>query len=573
MPSRFGDYETDWLIPIGIMGLVGSLASFFIAVRSVLGFGDEALLTYLCFWLLIGSIGISLLRYRAGGPLTAGPYAIGLAIALWLFLTGYTFQYGGLVGATRNYYAALFANYSLGALIWISSNWLTKNCTVDEEEAAKGQEGVFDSLFRQAAVWRPGPPGRQHGPRWVGVPHRPRKHVGRSVIIFSVVALILFGLGQRFIPSGDEEAHRRAFWSMAAYTFFALFLLSLTNLSSLRIYLSQRKMRLPAVLTPIWIGVTLPLILIILLVAGALPRRDVAGVEPPGGELRPLVSFLPAWKWGLRQSGRQAPKPRIRVERVHGRKAQSKGKARAQREVTTQRPPRDLRKDGGLGKVREQSAEEGRTQEELAYGRQAGREGQRGQPRTGKPTGERSRAAPHPSRALQMPHFTAPQIPWMLLGLIALAIVLFFMLALLARWLAKHFPRGLLARLRRKKGKREDEFEVDIWANPFADPRLSPAQVVDHVYRVLLAYGKMMRKPRPPWQTPYEYYRSLPPSMEDVQSAARALTQLYVRAAYTPGSVEASVLPDLEKIWRDLQGRIAQFLAAEKQKQLQPAPA
>jgi hypothetical protein len=176
-------------------------------------------------------------------------------------------------------------------------------------------------------------------------------------------------------------------------------------------------------------------------------------------------------------------------------------------------------------------------------------------------------------RPIQTPRTTASQIPWRLLGLIGLGVVALVMLGLLVRWLVRHFPRGLLARFRRKKGEQEDEFEVDIWANPFSDPRLSPAQVVDHVYRVLLAYGKMMREPRRPWQTPYEYYRSLAPSMEDVQSAARALTQLYVRAAYTPGSVEASVLPDLEKIWRDLQGRIAQLLAAAKEREPQAAPA
>jgi hypothetical protein len=542
MRSRFGDYETDWLIPIGIMGLVGSLASFFIAVRSVLGFGDEGLLSYLCFWLLIGSIGISLLRYRVGGPLAAGPYAFGLAIALWLFLTGYTSQYGGLVGATRNYYVALFANYSLGALIWISSHWLTKNCTVDEEEAAKGQEGVFDSLFRRDKRQRDA--------------LRTRKHVGRSVIAFSVVALILFGVGQKFIPSGDEEAHRRAFWSMAAYAFFALFLLSLTNLSSLRIYLASRKVTLPRIMTPIWIGVTLPLILVILLVAGALPRRDVARVEPTGGTVTRIVRPPPLSKLLHRVEDRFLKLVRRIVSSLARSKALRRVKGRLSNLV------RRIVNSLPLSKSRLPES-----------GRQAGRPTLReGEPARAKAESQVKRGL-EPVRPTQTPRIRAPQIPWQLLGLVGLAVVLLVMLGLLARWLVKHFRRGLPARLRRKKGEPGDEFEVDIWANPFADPRLSPAQVVDHVYRVLLAYGKMMRKPRPPWQTPYEYFRSLPPSMEDVQLAARTLTQLYVRAAYTPGSVEASCLPDVEKIWRELQGKIAQLMAAAKERQPQPAPA
>jgi hypothetical protein len=61
--------------------------------------------------------------------------------------------------------------------------------------------------------------------------------------------------------------------------------------------------------------------------------------------------------------------------------------------------------------------------------------------------------------------------------------------------------------------------------------------------------------------------------MADVQPAARLVTQLYVRAAYTPGSVEASCLPEVERIWRDLQTRIAQLMAAAKQEQPQRVPA
>jgi hypothetical protein len=110
-------------------------------------------------------------------------------------------------------------------------------------------------------------------------PHTP----GLWVLYFSLAALPLFGIGQRWIPSGDVGRRRYAFSLLAVYVFAALALLVTTSFLGLRRYLRQRRIEMPPAMAATWVGLGLALILAIMFAAAILPRpaAEYALAQPP----------------------------------------------------------------------------------------------------------------------------------------------------------------------------------------------------------------------------------------------------------------------------------------------------
>ncbi len=104
---------------------------------------------------------------------------------------------------------------------------------------------------------------------------KPRPHSGGVwVVYFSLAALPLFGLGQRFLPADNADRRRYAFLLLCIYVTSALGLLLTTSFLGLRRYLRGRRLQMPAAMAGAWVTIGCLLIAAILGFAILLPRPN-----------------------------------------------------------------------------------------------------------------------------------------------------------------------------------------------------------------------------------------------------------------------------------------------------------
>jgi hypothetical protein len=129
--------------------------------------------------------------------------------------------------------------------------------------------------------------------------------------------------------------------------------------------------------------------------------------------------------------------------------------------------------------------------------------------------------------------------------------------------------RVLFGRFQRRavteEGLPKDRF-ADIFRNRTLAAGLSPAQVATHVYEAFLAYAGLIGCEREEHETPLEYLRRMPDRLKTRvrEDDAESLTDLYVRAAYTPDELGDEHVGVLRGIWERLQGPIDDALRADK---------
>jgi len=247
-----GDVLTNVLMPMAIIGMVGSLVYFMIDLRSVIVAGGEDMLKFVCFWFLIGTVGIEIIRATRGSESIATPYGMGLGAAMLLFVYAFTVHFGGMA-ATADAGLSLLTNYFIVGVLWWVSSWLSRECM--RTEASLGDAGLLSRPKDTASVSR-------------------RRHVGKSVIYFALTSLAIFGLGQRLLMAAKPDIYQHAFWCMVVNLFCALSLLAVTNLSSLRIYVRHRRLELPNNIRAMWVSTSAVTVIVILIFAWALPRRE-----------------------------------------------------------------------------------------------------------------------------------------------------------------------------------------------------------------------------------------------------------------------------------------------------------
>jgi len=274
MPRRLdktlADYITIAISPVLIMTLVGSLVFFLQEVFYDGGYQGRVtciLGLFVMAIVLIGRISIE------EGNERAILFALPLAIVVGLAIS--RFSDGGLL------------HWGLMGLCWWSAHKLTWDCTViDEEKDASGQgllqivglDGSGRTEFEtpekapdengEAAAYQPVTASWEREEKKKRKPHAP----GVWIVFFSLAALPLFGLGQRFIPVADVASRRHAFMLLLVYVASGLGLLLTTSFLGLRRYLRQRRVEMPASMATVWITSGAVLIVVLLLFAALLPR-------------------------------------------------------------------------------------------------------------------------------------------------------------------------------------------------------------------------------------------------------------------------------------------------------------
>ncbi len=272
------DYVAIAVSPALIMALVGSLVFFLIEVLYVGSYTGR--LNYVFARFVFATVLIARIAIEFGSE-RAAMFSLPLGILTYLALMRFVEHPGSL---------SWLINFVLLAVVWWCAHKLTWDCTlIDDNEDASG-EGLLgrvglDETDDSPAAATPAadnelfhsPEGAQQPISWwrrlfleKDGPHTP----GLWVLYFSVAALPLFGIGQRWIPPSDVGRRQYAFGLLAVYVAAALSLLVTTSFLGLRRYLRQRRVEMPGPMAATWVSLGAALILLVMFTAALLPRPN-----------------------------------------------------------------------------------------------------------------------------------------------------------------------------------------------------------------------------------------------------------------------------------------------------------
>jgi len=587
---------TDVFIPVCILGMATSFSYFLIEVRAVWSaFGLDAL-RYACFWFLMAVVLISRLRTKYGGELVAAPYEIALGGAMLLFIFRFSMDVGGITVAKSS---PLLVNCLIIAVAWWGISRLTDECTVEEGSTEETEEGLLSSL-KSPSPRLAAQETRVTEQQLSRDLSRRRRHPGRLVIYFSLAALLVFGVCQKALALGGAETAKRAFYWMVAYIFFSLFLLALTSLSGLRLYLHSRGLKMSPAIPAKWMSTATFMIVALLLMSAFVPRltaagrdwvvRNMPGVVHPRSQEFPLSSPVEGFR-----------APHAETETEAGRSSAGERTSGTDREANLRRTGEGKRfdaegeqpepdRDAGRGSGKEQSGEgEGnspsnnRNQDRLQNQGPKSPPEQRAKANTRQneqKTEEQRQNSSDETRRTKEPQREHTDLPLRnllrMLGvfaLVALAMgaVIFLMRQSSAframgqfwqRWLAsvlsivERWRRRFSSLFRRKGRVGAARLQPGRIYNPFRETEFflndPPAEAVRRAYAQFLDYAEMRGFPRREQWTPIEFLRNLPESFDSIREALDVLTRLYVLASYTPMQVTAAQVEELRSRWDTL---------------------
>jgi hypothetical protein len=311
------DYLVIAISPALITLMVGSLVLFLIQVFYQGNF--QGRLQYIFALFVMAAVLIARISIESGRE-RAVIFAIPLGIVTMLAINKFVQFQGGMLQSLT-----FFINLGLIAIVWWSSDKLTWDCTLIDEDQEDSGEGLLEAVgldrsdkaaleqeiaplpeseaglgrelnsrprsgSKEAAVQLPpqqieATTSRDEPSWWQRfIDRRRRPHAtGVWVIYFSLAALPLFGIGQLFIPAGDLAARQNAFILLCIYTSSGLGLLMATSFLGLRRYLRQRRQEMPLSTVNLWLMIGGLMIAGVMLAAMLLPRpnAEYAISEPP----------------------------------------------------------------------------------------------------------------------------------------------------------------------------------------------------------------------------------------------------------------------------------------------------
>ena len=569
------DYVAIGVSPALIMAMVGSLVFFLLEVLYVGQY--QARLCYVFALFVFATVLIGRIAIEMGGE-RAALFALPLGIAMFLVLAKFV--------PHSSAYSHLI-NIGLLAIVWWSAHKLTWDCTlIDDNEDASG-EGLMqhigvDELVAENELL----PSEKLGSdktKKKKTPHTP----GLWVLYFSLAALPLFGIGQKWIPAGDVGRRQYAFGLLAVYVASGLALLVTTSFLGLRRYLRQRRVEMPTPMAATWVVTGGVLIAVVMLLAALIPRpqAEYAISQVPWQVEAP--SDLAASRRSVGNDGTEGDDEE--ADKIINEETDPDAEAtREGDEPTTTSEEGEKQNVSGDGEEEseESSSEHSEEGEQTDSSEQEESEPQdETSPDTPAEQAENSRPTERPDSDSTAEASRPPQSfsnPLAMLGGLAgmVKLVLYAAMALVACGLAWRKRREIAQAIREiieqireflgrlfggrsaKPANETDDETVKASGPParafasFADPfaigkaRSMPAdEVVRYTFEAFEAWAREHGFPRSPDQTPMELIRQAIPKQSPLQTEARQLARLYNEAAYAPGSVSAAEVDGLATFW------------------------
>ena len=294
--ARYRQGPIDWFVialsPALVIGLITTFLFF------VTGFlygedGKDTPWNYYLFWYIFGMVLTARISLTQEIANRASLYSLVLSIAVWFFLSGLV-QVPGLMQieasqekVTRA--AGMVVAGVLVALGWFLSWKITIDVTDIEENSRIKSGGHLDPnsegpppeapyerqddsaqkmrrLTRKTQTVSP--------PVVLAKGEKPSRAPGSTVILFVLLCLPLFALGQFLLPGGDSG--RRLYGLFLAGCFFgcALGLLMTTHFLALRLYLGRRGITMPIGMALTWLTLGGCFIVGVVIAAMVLPNPD-----------------------------------------------------------------------------------------------------------------------------------------------------------------------------------------------------------------------------------------------------------------------------------------------------------
>jgi hypothetical protein len=425
-------------------------------------------------------------------------------------------------------------------------------------------------------------------------PHAP----GLWVLYFSLAALPLFGMGQRWIPSSDVGSRRYAFFLLLVYVAAGLSLLVTTSFLGLRRYLRQRRVAMPAPMAATWVGMGGALIVVIMVLVALIPRpaAEVAISRVPwtigsaDGLARSRTGIDMDHVEGEDEpdaaTHEDAPKPGDEVARDSddpSAEAASDQRGESDQSAQDERGREPSRAATANERSNEPSSDPSNasqidasqsTPPEQQSNEDTARQADAADTESGRPAGSEGLRAFESVSALPWSSIM-DLFKWVFYFIIGLCILIFVwrnfsqisnslaeLLRQLREVLARLFGGGRLAGAADGTGDGSSEQNVPLpkfhdFQNPFTTGRheqLSPQELVRYTFEAFEAWARDTGHPRTPDQTPHELVRDAIAPQSPMHTEARRMAQLYSETAYGTGAVSREAASGLRRIWSMMQG-------------------
>lgn len=622
MPSdrqnqTLADYVALAISPALIMGLVASLVFFLINVLYVGEYVER--MQWILFFFVFGAVLIARMTMLDDTSSRAALYGVPLGFLTWLGMQMFV-EYPKDGGIRE---LSFLINAGLIGLVWWCAHRLTWDCTNIDEETDVNADGLLQAAGLENEAEQT-PTAEEEKPaqpeswwqRWrrYRETREKKRTLGVWVVYFSLAALPLFGLGQALIAAEDVERRRSSFWLMIAYVGCGLGLLLTTCFLSLRRYLRQRRLQMPAAMTGVWLTAGGTLIASLLLIGAVLPRPDAEyslfSLSPAKSPKRGASKY--ASKGGRSGTGEGQPsgedpeekkndadsggdKGRQKGERGAATKQGEKG-ANGKSDKSSQNSDSQGQNKGQGQNQNKSDPNSGRDQSaKKDNAKQAGNDNQRSsqgdEQRSDKETSSKDRSGSRSASKLSasaLRNFIgriAPIVKWIVFAFLALA-VLFFVLRSGLQFLANFsdWARRLLDALRnfwanlfggrRQTVEEEEASEQEeerlrerpfaSFRNPFADgrSRMALPELIRYTFAAAQAWARERDLGRQPGETPLEFADRIGTEVPALEKDLHRLAVLYARAVYARGGLPADSLEVLEQFWERLEAVAEQPLSA-----------
>jgi hypothetical protein len=594
------DYVTIVLSPVLIMGLVGSLVFFLLEVFYRIDGPFKERLQYILGCYVFGAVLVG--RISMHPEISDRHWLYGTILGFSAFLGMQAFvEYPEGIREL-----SVPINFLLIVVVWWCSHRLAWDCTNVDEEADMSGEGVLQAAGldqEHAAETKPDKDEAEEGLSWwqrfqkYREKRNKKRTLGVWVVYFSLAALPIFGMGQSLIPLTAPDRRLFSFYLMTIYVACGLGLLLTTCFLGLRKYLRQKRLQMPASMTGVWLTTGAALVVALLVLGAVLPRPSaefsLLDVVDRAGSAKRKASKM-AMKGDSPGEGKGQPG-----------EAKPDGKEPGNQNDKGKEPGQD--KDGkssgkgdskdGKGKSdssKGENSNSGKQNQSNKDKQGEKREGQKDQDRKGSGRAKQNETAKgmknmekgqsrtsstsRLNSVQQILQKVGPWLKWIVFAVMAVLVAVAVFrgalgfLANFTTWAKRlleawnRFWAGLFGRRREEAtgsgddGDSEEQAEPPVPFSAFANPfetgraeRMSARRLVRYSFEALEAWAREHDVSRREDETALEFVDRLGNEVPALETEARRLAELLVRAEYAQGEMPSSTPVVVRGFWERLE--------------------
>ena len=279
--ARRGLGPADWLVlavtPALLVSLVSCLLFFIVDILYRGRHGGR--MEWILFFSTVGMVLIGRVRLIDEIAKRASLYSAALGGLVWIGLGMYIPPPDGWPFPAH--IAAMGTLVALG--FWVTRILVLDTTDLNDDDEIEGQGllaagGLEDDPAERLRAQVENATGRAHLQKIIK-PARIRRPPGGVVVLFCLVTLPLFGLGQALIPVSEPERRWRSLLLLMGYLGSGFLLLLTCCFLGLRRYVARRGISMPPSMAAAWLGTGSLVVGIVLLGALLIPRpADTGGI-------------------------------------------------------------------------------------------------------------------------------------------------------------------------------------------------------------------------------------------------------------------------------------------------------